>query len=219
MRLTKFAHSCIRMDTGAGVLTIDPGTFSAAREALAGADACLLTHQHPDHLDVVALVAALREQPDLRVWGPDDALALVRQELEPGEAPDRLTEVGPDTHVDVAGTRVDTYGGQHALIHGLVPVVDNLGYLVGDRLYHPGDSLTVPPVEVDTLLLPTHAPWSKVAEVLDFLVAVRPAKAFQVHDALLNERGQAAVEAHVTRFAERYGSSFEHLDPGDTREL
>jgi L-ascorbate metabolism protein UlaG (beta-lactamase superfamily) len=218
VQVTKLTHSCVRIDTGAGVLVMDPGVYSESAQVLGGADACLITHLHPDHLDVAAVQAALRVRAQLRVWAPATALDAVREGLGQS-ADDRLIAVGPDEHIDVLGIPVRTYGGQHALIHTSVPMVDNVGYLVDERLYHPGDSFAVPPVRVDTLLLPTHAPWSKVGEVLDFLVGVRPRRAFQVHDALLNERGMGLVEGHVTRVAERYGSSFEHLQPGQSREF
>ena len=218
MHLTKLTHSCVSIDTGAGALVIDPGVFSESAQALGVADACLITHLHPDHLDVAAVQAALRERPHLRVWGPGSALDAVREGLVES-ADDRLTAVGPDELLEVLGTPVRTYGGQHALIHTSTPMVANLGYLIDERLYHPGDSFAVPPVDVDTLLLPAHAPWSKVGEVLDFLVAVGPRRAFQVHDALLNERGIDLVEGHITRIAQRYGSHFEHLQPGESREF
>lgn len=219
MQLTKLTHSCVRVDTGAGVIVIDPGAYSEAARALAGANACLVTHLHADHLDAPVLAAALRDQPDLQVWAPQSALAVLRSELGDSSATARLTAVGPDDRLDVLGTSVRTYGGQHALNHASIPVVANVGYLVGDRLYHPGDAFAVPPVDVDTLLLPTHAPWSKVGEVLDFLIAVRPRQAFQVHDALLNDLGTRVVESHVDRVADRYGATFTHLQAGDSREL
>ena len=218
MQLTKRTHSCVSIDTAAGALVIDPGVFSESAQALGVADACLITHLHPDHLDVAAVQAALRERPHLRVWGPGSALDAVREGLG-GSADDRLTAVRADEALDVLDTSVRTYGGQHALIHTSTPMVANLGYLIDERLYHPGDSFAVPPVDVDTLLLPAHAPWSKVGEVLDFLVAVGPRRAFQVHDALLNERGIDLVEGHITRVAQRYGSHFEHLQPGESREF
>lgn len=134
-------------------------------------------------------------------------------------ASDRLTAVGPDERFDVFGTPVRTYGGQHALNHSSIPMVANVGYLIGERLYHPGDSFAVPPVDVDTLLVPTHAPWSKTGEVLDFVIAVRPRLAFQVHDALLNELGTDLVEGHMARVADRYAATFTHLEPGESSEL
>jgi L-ascorbate metabolism protein UlaG (beta-lactamase superfamily) len=219
MQLTKLTHSCVRVDTGAGVLVLDPGAYSEAAQALEGAAACLVTHLHADHLDAAAVAAALRAQPNLRVWAPASALDVLREALGDFPASDRLTAVGPQERFDVLGTSVQTYGGQHALNHSSIPVVANVGYLIGGRLYHPGDSFAVPPADVDTLLVPTHAPWSKTGEVMDFVIAVRPRQVFQVHDALLNERGTGLIESHVAGVADRYAATFTHLEPGDSREL
>ncbi|MDI5943191.1 MBL fold metallo-hydrolase, partial [Micromonospora sp. DH15] len=50
MQLTKYAHSCLRVEHDGGVLVVDPGVFSDPG-ALDGADAVLITHEHPDHVD------------------------------------------------------------------------------------------------------------------------------------------------------------------------
>jgi len=68
----------------------------------------------------------------------------------------------------------------------------DVGYVVGG-VYHPGDALHVPDLEVDTLLVPAAAPWLKLAEALDFMRAVAPRQARPVHDAMLTEIGHALV--------------------------
>ena len=98
------------------------------------------------------------------------------------------------------------------MIHPLIPIVANVGYLIDDAVYHPGDSFAVPPKPVQTLLMPTHAPWSKIAEVIDFAIAVRAPQAYQIHDALLNDIGRTMVEGHVTRLSAPFGTEFRHLD-------
>jgi L-ascorbate metabolism protein UlaG (beta-lactamase superfamily) len=213
MQLTKFAHSCVRLEGPGGVITIDPGVFSDSAAALAGASALLITHEHPDHVDLPAIQAALAAQPDLRVWAP----AVVAAQL--GAFGDRVTVVGPGESFEAAGVAVRTAGGQHALVHSSMPVVVNVGYLIGPAgaaLYHPGDSLVVPTEAVDTLLAPIAAPWSKVGEVIDFVVAVRPRLAHQIHEAVASAVGLGMVEGHVARIGAGYGIEFAHLDTGQT---
>ena len=48
MRLTKFGHACIRIEHADQTVVIDPGVFTEP-EAVAGATAILITHEHPDH--------------------------------------------------------------------------------------------------------------------------------------------------------------------------
>jgi L-ascorbate metabolism protein UlaG (beta-lactamase superfamily) len=216
MKLTKYTHACVRLEgDGDRRLVIDPGIFSETAEALEGIDAVLITHVHPDHLDVEALRRAASGNPRLTVWGPQQVL----DELAAVEPLDgRLTVVEPRQGFTAGGFSVRSYGGQHAVIHPSIPVIANVGYLV-DGVYHPGDSFTVPNATVDTLLVPTHAPWSKVSEVIDFAVAVRAPRAFQVHDSLLTDIGRTMVEGHITRIAAEYGSQFTHLAAMESVEL
>ncbi|MGP0222855.1 MBL fold metallo-hydrolase [Paenarthrobacter sp. NCHU4564] len=226
MKLTKYTHACVRLEKEGNVLVIDPGTFSEAGEALAGAQAVLITHQHDDHIDRSAVLAALRRDEDLAVHAPQ---AVVNALLDAagqdagegaGSLAGRIHAAAPESTLDVAGFRVQTYGGQHALIHPQIPVVANIGYLVDGNVFHPGDSFVVPDsMEVKTLLVPIHAPWSKVGEVVDFVISVRAPQAFPVHDALLNELGRGIVEGHVTRIGAKYGTRYRRLVPGESVEV
>ncbi|WP_406059654.1 MBL fold metallo-hydrolase [Micromonospora sp. NBC_00860] len=205
MRLTKYAHSCLRVEHDGGVLVVDPGVFGDAEAALDGADAVLITHQHPDHLDLAAVRLQLDRQP-FPIHGPAslaDAL---------GDAADVLRPVSVGESFTAAGVAVRAYGGRHAVIHPDIPVIDNLGYLINDVVYHPGDSLVVPDeTPVDTLFAPIHAPWSKFSEVVDFIRAVAPRRAYAVHDALLNDNGLGVLDRQYTALS---GTEYQRLEPG-----
>ncbi len=49
MQLTKLGHACVRLEKDGAVLVIDPGAWSGD-DAIGGAGAVLVTHEHPDHL-------------------------------------------------------------------------------------------------------------------------------------------------------------------------
>ena len=181
MQLTKFTHSCVRFDDGDRTLVLDPGAFSEFDAAMDGAQAVLITHEHPDHLDVDKLRAAAGRDSSLRIWAP----ASVADTL--ADLGDQVVAAAPGQSFEAAGFGVRTFGGQHAVIHPSIPVIANVAYLIEDTVYHPGDSFTVPPVPVSTLLFPAVAPWSKMAEVIDFLIAVRAPKALPIHDAIVND--------------------------------
>jgi len=203
--LTKFTHSCVRFDDGERSLVIDPGIFSETDAALDGADAVLITHEHPDHVNVDAVRAAAQADPRLRIWAPPHLAA----SLELG---DQVVAVTPGESFDAAGFAIETFGGQHAVIHPTVPVIQNNCYLVEGAVYHPGDSFVVPTRQPRLLLVPLHAPWSKTAEVIDFAVSVRAPRVIQIHDGLLNDRGLSFVEAHVVRIGAQHGVEYTHAD-------
>ena len=50
IHITKLTHACVRLSIGGAVLLIDPSTWSEPEEFV-GADACLITHEHADHVD------------------------------------------------------------------------------------------------------------------------------------------------------------------------
>jgi len=214
MQLTKYTHSCVRLDDGDRALVIDPGMFSETSLALDGAQAVLITHEHADHIDAPALIQAAKANSALRIWAPAPVAASLT------ELGDQVTAVGAGESFDAAGFAITTSGALHALIHPLVgTLVANVCYLVDGRVYHPGDSFTVPTVAVETVLIPIHAPWSKIGEVLDFAVAVRAPRAFQIHDALLNDLGSGLVDSHLGRIGALYGTTYKRLAAKQTVEV
>jgi L-ascorbate metabolism protein UlaG (beta-lactamase superfamily) len=218
MKLTKYTHACVRFDKDGHALVIDPGSFSEVEDALAGAEALLVTHEHADHLDTDRVGAALEGNASLSAWAPAKVAGQLR-EAAPSAA-ERVHAVEAGQEFEAAGFRVQTFGSQHALIHPLVPVVANIGYLIDGEVFHPGDSFTVPNgIEVGTLLVPVHAPWNKIQEVIDFIIAVRAQRAFPIHNALINELGTGIVEGHAKRLGALYGTEYRHLEPGESVEI
>src|SRR3954471_22707423 len=67
MELTKHGHACVVLSDGDRRLVVDPGVFTEP-EALDGATAVLITHEHADHLAADRLRAALDADPALEVW-------------------------------------------------------------------------------------------------------------------------------------------------------
>jgi hypothetical protein len=207
MKLTKFSHACVRLEDGGKRVVLDPGKLSEATEALEGANAVVITHEHPDHVDQEAIDAAMVDDPALCLWAPNSvAPAFAR-------FGDRITTVEPNQTLDIAGFRVTTHGGQHAVIHPRIPVIRNVGYIFNETVYHPGDSFHVPEVPVRHLLVPLHAPWSKFSEVADFLISVRPTSASQIHDGLLNDAGVGFVSKNLEKVTKGFGLELQMMEP------
>lgn len=212
MRLTKMGHACIRLEHDGRTLVIDPGSFSAP-DAADGADAILITHEHADHCVEERLRAAAERNPELRIW----TNPTVGNQLKSLGA--RVQSVQQGERFSAAGFDVLAIGEFHALIHPDVPRVLNVGFLVGGQVFHPGDAFTLPQQPVDTLLLPIHAPWSKVAEVIDFARAVKPRLALPIHDALLSDLGLGLVDRLLGPNGPGIGADYRRLGPAESLEL
>ncbi|WP_329114600.1 MBL fold metallo-hydrolase [Streptomyces sp. NBC_01465] len=196
MRITKYTHSCVRLELdGGGTLVIDPGIWSEPR-ALTGADAVLVTHEHGDHVDALRLKGL-----GVPVYAPEGARI-------PG-LDFRCVRAGEE--FTAAGFRVSAHGGRHARIYGDLPDCANLAYLVEDSLYHPGDSLHRPDRPVETLLVPLQASWLKTDEAIDFVRDVAPQRAYGIHDAQINERGLSSINGWLT---DECGDRYHWLPPG-----
>ena len=79
------------------------------------------------------------------------------------------------------------------------------------------DSLPEEPVA--TLLLPMHAPWSKTAELIDYVRAVDADQAYAIHDALLSEVGLGVVRSLLGERGPGTPTPFSRIAPGDSVEL
>jgi L-ascorbate metabolism protein UlaG (beta-lactamase superfamily) len=186
VRLTKFGHSCVRIEGPGGVLVIDPGDLSDDN-AVDAADAILITHEHFDHFSPARVRSAVECNRRLTVWTVGAVAELLR-------GLPRIHTVGHGDSFTAAGFDVEAHGTWHAEIHPDIPLVTNTGFLVEQKIFHPGDALTLPDKPVDTLLLPAHASWSRTSELIDWVREIAPRRAVGVHDGALNNVGLAIVD-------------------------
>jgi L-ascorbate metabolism protein UlaG (beta-lactamase superfamily) len=212
MELTKHGHACVVLSDGERRLVIDPGAFTEP-SALDGASAVLITHEHADHFVPDRVRAALDADPALEVWTNKSVAA----QLE--GLGGRVHVVGNGDAVTAAGFEVTVHGELHAEIHPDVPRIANIGFLVNGQVFHPGDALIVPDQPVETLLVPMHAPWSRTADLIDYVRAVHADQAFGVHDGLLNDTGCGLVTGLLGERGPGTPTPFSRLAPGDSAEL
>ena len=212
MRLTKFGHSCLLVEEGGARVLLDPGSFSDGFERLEGLTAVCVTHQHADHLDTGRVRQVLDRNPGVRVIGDEGSAGAL------GEAGADVEVVHDGDELTLGGLGLRVAGRDHATIHPDLPVVPNVGYLVGGRLFHPGDSLTEPAEPVEVLAVPAGAPWLLLADAIDYLRRVGPRVAVPVHERVLSEAG---VRSHYARLEQLCGegTSFRVLDDGKSVEL
>ena len=130
MRLTKFGHSCLLVeDRGARVL-LDPGTFSEGFEALEELTAvCSPTSTSTTSTPSGWLV--LDRSPGARVLSDEGSAGAL------GEAGVDVEVVHDGDELDLGGLGLAIRGRDHAAVHPDLPVVPNVGYLVGGRLSTP----------------------------------------------------------------------------------
>jgi L-ascorbate metabolism protein UlaG (beta-lactamase superfamily) len=211
MLLTKFGHSCVRLEKDGARLVIDPGVW-AGPDVLDEASAVLITHEHVDHLDDDVVRAALTADSDLRLWASETVAGKF------GEFGDRVRAVHDGDAFDAAGFDVHVHGSEHAVLDAAIPVVPNTGFAVDGEIFHPGDSFTVPAETIPTLLLPVSGPWLKFSDVADYIRSYAPERAYWIHDALLNSKGSNLM-TNLLGLVPTASGPAAFLVPGTTIEL
>jgi L-ascorbate metabolism protein UlaG (beta-lactamase superfamily) len=203
LKLTKFAHACVRLEKDGKALLIDPGTFSESA-AFEKVDAVLVTHEHQDHFDVERL-------RDLQV--PIFTTAGVAAQLND----ERVTVVSDGQSFDAGGFSVSAYGKDHAVILPELGVpCENIGYLVDDAVYHPGDSFTQPDREVHTNLVPISGPWFSLPSAVEYARSVKAEQTVGIHNALLSDIGLGMMKHWI---GEAGGRPYHGLTPGQSLDL
>ncbi len=184
MTIQKFLHSCLLVTVNGRKLLIDPGTFSfieekTSPEAIGPVDVILLTHEHPDHFFPDALRRLLALGPATIVTHP--VLA------EKVRAAGFVCEVIADGAMAFfAGFEIMSFPAPHGALP--IPTPSNVGFLINQKLFHPGDTLDFvlasPP---DILALPVAGPWLTVKQAVDAATRLKPKTVIPIHDAIIKD--------------------------------
>lgn len=204
MIITKYKHACFTVEHDNQILVVDPGVFSDDFVPAENIVAVIITHAHSDHFDPEQLANIFALNPNARLISLKEII---------DQLPDYSRHiVQAADHLTVGAFELAFFGGQHAEVHSSIPRIANLGVLINRTLYYPGDSFFMPDQPVDILALPAAAPWAKISEAIDFLLAVKPRLAFPTHDAILSETGQAIADQMLASKARTNNITYERID-------
>lgn len=208
MRITKFGHCCLLVEVDGLRILTDPGNLSEGQDAAMDIDVVLITHEHADHFHTPSVHAMLKNNPQAVVI-TNAAVGALLEKL--GVAFERV-EHGQGT--EKKGVAIEGFGTEHAAFHESIPNVQNTGYLVGGKLFFPGDALTVPAKAVEILALPVAGPWMKFSEAVDYAVATKAKKAFPVHEGIM--KSPAFIIQRMATVLETLGVGFTPMEAGQT---
>jgi L-ascorbate metabolism protein UlaG (beta-lactamase superfamily) len=211
MKLTKYQHACVVLEEQGQKLVIDPGGWTETFGDTSSVAAVVITHVHADHCNPDHIAQIVAENPNVQIFSTAQvAEALAGQNVTIAQ-PGQPAQVGPFT--------LSFYGGQHAIIRPSIPVDQNIGVLVNNAFYYPGDSFVAPGTPVAMLALPVSAPWLKFSEAADFLSAVHPKACFTTHNAILSEAGQGLFDRLISVVCQELNATYMPLKPGDATEV
>jgi L-ascorbate metabolism protein UlaG (beta-lactamase superfamily) len=210
MKITKYGHACFTVEIDGQVLVVDPGNFTHDFVMTDTIVAVVITHEHGDHFNPTILADIHDKNPESILVSLPSIIEKMPNHKSQSVAAGATTKVGPFT--------LEFFGGKHATIYPSIPLVDNVGVFINDKIYYSGDSFALPDKPVAVLALPVSAPWLKISETIDFLLAVKPQLVFPTHDAILSETGMSLTDNLVQRFTEANDINYNRID-GTTIEV
>lgn len=208
MKVTKFEQSCLLLELDGTRILIDPGAipFGQKRkiEDLGQLDAILFTHEHPDHFDKDA---AEKYSDEISVYVNEST------SRQTGGTP-KVVKDGDE--FEVGNFKVKVLELPHCLMPDGSEGPQNIGYLINDMFFHPGDGVNLEGLKVKYLALPITGPDVSARAAFQFARQVSAEKAFAIHYDTFG-----ANPATYTLFAKRFNQPFELIavEPGVSIEL
>lgn len=210
MKITKYEHACLDITDGKNRLIICPGIFSTSLKDFSNISAVVITHVHADHLGADNIKKIIASNPDVKIFTTEEAAK---------EIPSNVQVVKGGQTTEVGDLKLEFYGEKHSEIDPQTPLAQNVGLLVNDKLYYPGDSFTECPKPFEVLAVPASAPWLRVGQTIPLIENSQCKVVFPTHNALLSEEGHSTTNNWLQKFAERSGKKFTFLQPGDSIDI
>ncbi len=211
MKISKYLHSCLVFELDGYKLLFDPGKFSFSEglvkpEMFADVDAIIITHIHPDHLDIEILkqIVQLTNAPvftNAQVGGELNKAGISHKVWTDG-----LYQLGP--------FKLQAITVKHELILDN-PLPQMTGFIINDKVLHPVDSMEESLLQykgIELLLMVTMAPFTNELRITDFADRLQPKQILPVHDGYAKdffiEQRYAAYKKHFEQRCIQFNSVY-----------
>jgi len=214
MRVTKYIHSCLLIETNGDRILVDPGKLTflggVAPETFGAVSAVVVTHDHADHVDDEAVRKILARNPAaVLLTNAEGAAAFAKRGLQATVFDSGVQRIG--------ATSIRAVPAPHAPVLAAVPP-RNVAYVFGEMLLVPGDSYA-PDLDacrgIRALALPVSAPWAKELETAAFAERIAPKEVLPIHDGFVKETFLAQRHQNFEKYFASAGIAFRSLlEPG-----
>lgn len=210
MKVTKYIHSCLVIETPNRVAIFDPGTMSA--EALGAAipnmgrlDDIFITHVHPDHCSPELIKQLLQKFPNVRITSNSEVVAALAKEGIKAS--------------DQAPEGVAFFDSPHENGMPLFPTLpEEKGIHYLDVLSDPGDSHSFKETKA-ILALPVTAPWGSSARAVNLALELKPKYILPVHDWHWSDEARRLMYSRFEQIFGGQGIQFCKLETGQPVEI
>ncbi len=207
MKVTKYVHSCLLVETPERIALFDPGVMSTASLAidqLVGLDDIFITHVHQDHLNVAFIQKLVKKFPDVRITTTPEVV-------------EQLKEAGVTAN-DQAPEGVTFFDSPHESVKPLFPQPQEIGIHYLDILSDPGDSHSFHETKA-ILALPVTAPWGATVRALNLALELKPQHVLPIHDWHWSDEARQQMYGILETQLKERGIIFHKLQTGVPVEI
>jgi L-ascorbate metabolism protein UlaG (beta-lactamase superfamily) len=207
MKLTKFVHSCLLVESEKGTVLFDPGVYSQESvdiAALPELNYIVITHEHADHFHMPFLEALIQHSPSLAILTTKSVAA----QLE--------GKVSVEVHTE-AFTDFEIFTSPHESIP-TGPAPENIGVHYAGVLTHPGDSHSFSETK-RVLAMPMTAPWGSMSAATNKIIALKPEVVIPIHDWHWRPEALSGMYERLKELLEKEGIDLKVPVDGETLEV
>lgn len=210
LRLTKYSHSCLFIESDQRNILIDPGVYSWESpefniSIIDRVDRIGITHSHSDHMHLPFVKALAERFPRAHIVANNE----IKKELEQEEI--KLL-VRDTTACTVA------FDAPHEELAWSDQVPKNTGFNVLGFLTHPGDSLSLRESKA-ILALPMTAPWGSTTDAINLAIKLKPQAVIPIHDWHWKDEARQSFYAKAKETLARHNIDFIALESGEGQRL
>ncbi|MBI2008915.1 MBL fold metallo-hydrolase [Candidatus Saccharibacteria bacterium] len=192
MKITRYTQSCLLIEDGGSKILIDPSGEDSAVD-FGKLDGVLYTHEHGDHFDP-ALCKKFMEQ----------GIAVYVNASTAKQIEGKPNVVKDGQEFSAGSFKIKVIELPHCPMPNGSAGPQNTGYLINQKLFHPGDGKELKGLQVNNLAVPITGPDISMRDAFDFLKQVDAKIGIPIHYDKLGANAGVYAE-----FAERLQMPFE----------
>lgn len=208
MKISKHIHSCLLLQEAGKVILIDPGNYTALEHALDintinQLDDIVITHEHPDHMDIPTIKQLITKFPDVRIFSNLSVKDILGDEkIEVLTSGNEYIQMTPAPHEKI------WFGSP----------VPNVMATLFQRLTTPGDSLSFT-VQTEILALPIQGPWASMTQAVELGLKIKPKIIIPIHDYHIKDEFRKQYYQRLKEYFAQNDIDFKAVETGDVVEV
>jgi len=202
MKITKFVHSCLLVETTDRVALFDPGSMSESAlnfEQLSRLDDVFITHIHGDHVSLKLLKELVAKFPNVRISSTNEVVKMLEAEgikalPQPPEG-------------------VSFFNSPHEIVEPMFSTPEEVGIHYLGLISHPGDSHSFAETK-PILALPVSGPWGSTVKAVNLALELKPQHILPIHDWHWHDAAREQTYNRLESFFAGQGITFHKLETG-----